>query len=31
MTLALGCLMLVVIGVDEVLGRLVMRRRAARA
>jgi hypothetical protein len=31
MTLALGCLMLVVIGVDEVLGRLAARRRVARA
>jgi hypothetical protein len=29
MTLALGCLMLVVIGVDEVLGRLATRRKAA--
>lgn len=31
MTLALGCLMLVVIAIDEILGRLATRRRAARA
>jgi hypothetical protein len=31
MTLALGCLMLVVIAIDEILGRLATRRRAVRA